>query len=46
MECFKKKVEGFEPLTIFATRPILETCQGSEYGSAADAYFSARKKLM
>ena len=46
MERFKKIVEGFEPLTIFATRSILDACQGSKYGSVSDAYFSLGKKLM
>ena len=46
MECFEKIVDGFELLTIFAKRSILDVWQASEYGSAADTYFNLGKKLM
>ena len=46
MERFEKKIEGFEPLIIFAKRSILNFWQGSEYASAADAYFVLVKKLI
>ena len=46
MERFEKKIEGFEPLIIFAKRSILNFWQGSEYASAADAYFVLGKKLI
>ena len=46
MERFEKIIEGFEPLIIFAKRSILNFWQGSEYSSAADAYFVVGKKLM
>ena len=46
MERFEKIVEGFEPLTIFAKRSILNVWQGSEYGSVADTHFSLGKKLI
>ena len=46
MECFEKIVEGFEPLTVFAKRSILDVWQGSVYTSAVDAYFNLGKKLM
>ena len=46
MECFEKVVDGFELLTIFAKRSILDVWQGSEYGPAADTYSSLGKKLM
>ena len=43
---FRKKVEGFESLTTFAKRSILDVWQGSEYDSVADAHLSLRKKLI
>ena len=46
MDCFEKVADDFELLTIFAKRSILDFCQGSEYGSAVNAYFSLGKKLM
>ena len=46
MERFEKIVEGFEPLTIFAKRSVLNVWQGSEYGSVADTHFSLGKKLI
>ena len=45
MERFEKIVEGFDPLTIFAKRFILDVWQGSEYATAADAYFNLGKKV-
>ena len=36
MELFEKIIEGFEPLTIFEKRSILNFWQGSEYASASD----------
>ena len=44
--CFEKVVDGFELLTIFAKRSILDIWRGSEYNSAVDKYSSLRKKLM
>ena len=44
--CFKKIVDGFELLTVFAKCSILDPSQESEYGSAANTYFSLGKKLM
>ena len=44
--CFEKVVDGFELLTIFAKRSILDIWHGSEYGSAVDNYSSLRKKLI
>ena len=46
MERFAKLVDGFELLTIFAKRSILDVWQGSECGFAADTYSSLGKKLM
>ena len=46
MECFEKVVEGFELLTVFAKRYILDVWQSSECGSAADTFSSLGKKLM
>ena len=46
MECFEKVVDGFELLTIFAKRSILDAWEGSEYGSAVGTYSSLGKKLM
>ena len=43
---FKKIVEGFEPLTIFAKPSILDVWRCSEYAPTADAYFSLGKKLL
>ena len=42
----KETVEGFEPLTIFTKRSMLDIWQGFEYASAANAYFSIGKKLL
>ena len=41
----KETVEGFEPLTIFTKRSMLDIWQGFEYASA-NAYFSIGKKLL
>ena len=46
MERFENIIEGFEPLTVFAKRSILNVWQGSESTSAADAYFGLGKKLI
>ena len=46
MERFENIIEGFEPLTVFAKRSILDVWQGSEYASTADAYFGLGKKLI
>ena len=46
MNCFEKVVDGFELLTIFTKRSILDVWQGSEYGYAANTYSSLGKKLM
>ena len=46
MACFEKVVDGFELLTSFTKRSILDVWQGSDYGSAADNYSSLVKKLM
>ena len=46
MERFEKIIEGFEPLSIFAKRSILNVWQGSEYASAAEAYVVLGKKLI
>ena len=46
MERFENIIECFEPLTVFAKRSILDVWQGSEYASAADAYFGLGKKLI
>ena len=45
MEHFEKIIEGFEPLTVFAKRSILNVWQSPEYASTADAYFTLGKKL-
>ena len=42
----KETVEGFEPLTIFTKRSMLDIWQSFEYASAANAYFSIGKKLL
>ena len=41
----EKIVEGFEPLSIFAKRSMLDVWHGSEYVSAAGTHFSVAKKL-
>ena len=46
MERFEKIVEGFELLTVFAKRSILDVWQGSECASANDTHFSLGKKLI
>ena len=46
MEFFEKVVEGFQPLTIFGKRSILDVWQGSEYASDAETYFGLGKKLI
>ena len=46
MERSEKIVEGFEPLTIFTKRSILDVWQCSEYVFTADTYFILGKKLM
>ena len=43
MDCFEKVADDFELLTIFAKRSILDFCQGSEYGSAVNAYSSLER---
>ena len=46
MKRCEKIVEGFQLLTIFAKRSVLDVWQGSEYTSDADAYFGLGKKLI
>ena len=46
MERLEKVVDGFELLTVFGKRSILDASEGSEYGSAVGTYSSLGKKLM